>query len=75
MCDLLQSQSDEDKFEAALEEGEVNTLRDALIYKGSPRGHGKKYKHILFAQNANEGMESNYDMFFHLILFQFPAFQ
>ena len=62
MRDLVQSQTDEDNREAELEENEVNTLREAKILQDSPRGYRKKYSHILFAQNSDEGMRFNHDL-------------
>ncbi len=75
MRDLVQGQSDEDNCEAELEESEVNTLREAKILNDSPRGHRKKYNHILFAQNSDEGMKFNHDFSLDLILFQFLTFR
>lgn len=55
MADLVQAEKEEDN-DAQLDEHEVQILKKAKILSDKAGSFGKKRKHLLFAENVDEGI-------------------
>lgn len=55
MADLVQAEKEEDN-DAQLDEHEVQILKKAKILSDNAGSFGKKRKHLLFAENVDEGI-------------------
>ncbi|KAF8973629.1 small-subunit processome [Flammula alnicola] len=65
MADLLKTDTgdlEQADIEAELDEDELQILKKAKILQETPGSHGKKRKHILFAESSDEGIGSRVGM-------------